>query len=80
MCLGGGGAKYPTGGYKYTAPQVQTWESPYEGPAPDTVNNKLISDTGDYSQEATKDEEPKKSKLKTKFKGLESGKNIGIPY
>ena len=80
MCLGGGSKSYPTGGYEYKAPVIQNWTSPYQGNTPDTVNNKIISDIGDYSQEATKDEEPKKAKLKTKFKGLESGKNIGIPY
>ena len=80
MCLGGGSKSYPTGGYEYKAPVIQNWTSPYLGNTPDTVNNKIISDSGDYSQEATKDIGPKKAALKSNFKGTKPGTNIGIPY
>ena len=65
MCLGGGGPSY-----EYKEPKKKVWESEYEAP-PDTVNNKLLSDTGDFSQEATKDLSPKKAKLKTPTKQSE---------
>ena len=65
MCLGGGG-----GGYEYKEPKKKVWESEFTSP-PDTVNNKLLSDEGDYSQEATKDLSPKKAKLKTPTKQSE---------
>jgi len=57
MCLGSG----PT--YVYKEPKKKTWDSEFEAP-PDTVNNKLLSDEGDYSQEATKDLDPKNPKRK----------------
>ena len=62
MCLGGGG-----GGYEYKEPKKKVLDSEYES-APNTVNNKLMGDKGDYSQEATKDLTPKKAKLKTPAK------------
>tara|TARA_R100000458_G_scaffold43781_1_gene41784 strand:+ start:337 stop:546 length:210 start_codon:yes stop_codon:yes gene_type:complete len=65
MCLGG---QQPT--YQYKEPKKKIWDSEFESP-PDTVNNKLLSDTGDYSQEATKDLTPKKAKLKTPTKQSE---------
>ena len=52
---------------EYNEPKKKVWDSEYE-PAPNTVNNKLMSDKGDYSQEATKDLTPKKAKLKTPAK------------
>ena len=58
MCLGGGS---PT--YEYKEPKWKVWESEFEAP-PDTVNNKLLTAGGDYSQEATKNLAPKKAKLK----------------
>ena len=59
MCLTGGNP-----GYEYKEPKKQVWESAYEGPPPNTVNNKIIGEGGDYSQEGTKGEAPKRSKLK----------------
>ena len=50
MCLGGG---MPV--YQYKEPKKKVWESEFEAP-PDTVNNKLLSNTGDFSQEATNKE------------------------
>ena len=58
MCLGGGGNSY-----EYKEPKRVEWVSEYES-APDTVNNKLVSEGGDYSQAATKGEQPKRAKLK----------------
>ena len=58
MCLGGGGSDY-----QYTEPKREKWISEFES-APDTVNNKLVSEGGDYSQAATKGEQPKRAKLK----------------
>ena len=58
MCLGGGGNDYV-----YEEPKREKWVSEYES-APDTVNNKLVSEGGDYSQDATKGEQPKRAKLK----------------
>ena len=57
MCLGGGG-----GGYEYKEPKREEWVSDYDA-APDTVNNKLVSEGGDFSQEATKDMKPKRAQL-----------------
>ena len=57
MCLGGGG------GYEYKEPKKKVWESEFTAP-PDTVNNKLLTTGGDYSQEATKNLAPKRAKLK----------------
>ena len=65
MCLGGGG-----GGYEYKEPKKKVWESEFTAP-PDTVNNKLLTAGGDYSQEATKNLAPKKGKLKTPTKQSE---------
>ena len=59
MCLTGGSP-----GYTYKEPVRKVWESEYEGPAPNTVNDKIIGLGGDYSQEATKNERPKRGKLK----------------
>ena len=59
MCLGGGGPSY-----EYKEPKKKVWESEFEAP-PDTVNNKLLTAGGDYSQEATEHLAPKKGKLKT---------------
>ena len=59
MCLGGGGSTY-----EYKEPKREEWVSKYES-APETVNNKLISEGGDYSQAATKNEQPKRAKLKS---------------
>ena len=67
MCLFGNDPSPPPAS---TMPPKKVWDSEYE-PAPDTVNNKLLSDTGDYSQEATKDLTPKKAKLKTPTKQSE---------
>tara|TARA_R100001594_G_scaffold71009_1_gene105494 strand:- start:335 stop:538 length:204 start_codon:yes stop_codon:yes gene_type:complete len=66
MCLGGGG------GYDYTEPKREPWVSDYVA-GPDTVNNKLVSQGGDYSQSATKDLAPKKGTLK-----VQSSKNTGL--
>jgi len=66
MCLGGGG------GYEYKEPKREPWVSNYVAP-PDTVNNKLVSQGGDYSQDATKDLAPKKGTLK-----VQSSKNTGL--
>ncbi len=60
MCLTGGDP-----GYTYKEPKRTVWESAYEGPPPNTVNNKIIGEGGDYSQEATKGESTKRAKLKT---------------
>ena len=65
MCLGGGG-----GGYEYKEPKKKVWESEFTS-HPDTVNNKLLSAEGEYSQEATKNLSPKKAKLKTPTKQSE---------
>ena len=65
MCLGSSG---PT--YEYKEPKKKVWESEFTAP-PNTVNNKEITDEGDYSQEATKDLSPKKAKLKTPTKQSE---------
>tara|TARA_R100001082_G_scaffold102770_1_gene73077 strand:- start:328 stop:549 length:222 start_codon:yes stop_codon:yes gene_type:complete len=62
MCLGGGGPDY-----EYKEPKKKVWESKYEL-TPDTFNNKLLSDVGDYSQEATKHLTPVKAKLKAKYR------------
>ena len=59
MCLTGGDP-----GYEYKEPKRTIWESEYEGPVPNQVNNKIIGDSGDYSQEATKGMAPKRAKLK----------------
>ena len=59
MCLTGGDP-----GYEYKEPKRTVWESKYEGPVPNQVNNKIIGEGGDYSQEATKHLAPKKAKLK----------------
>jgi hypothetical protein len=59
MCLGGGGSSY-----EYKEPKKFVWESAYEGPAPNTVNNKIIGEEGSFSQEATKGEKPKRARLK----------------
>jgi hypothetical protein len=59
MCLTGGNP-----GYEYKEPKKKIWESEYEGPVPNQVNNKTIGEGGDYSQEATKNLAPKKAKLK----------------
>ena len=59
MCLTGGSP-----GYTYKEPVKKVWESEYEGPAPNQVNNKIIKDSGDYSQEATEGLNPKRAKLK----------------
>ena len=59
MCLTGGNP-----GYEYKEPKRNVWESEYEGSAPNTVNNKIIGEGGDFSQEATKGEAPKRAKLK----------------
>ena len=37
MCLTGGNP-----GYEYKEPKKKVWESEYEGPAPNTVNDKII--------------------------------------
>jgi len=58
MCLGGGGPSY-----EYKEPKKKVWESAFTS-APDTVNNKLLTKGGDYSQEATKHLAPKRAKLK----------------
>ena len=58
MCLGGGGPSY-----EYKEPKKKVWESEFTAP-PNTVNNKLLSDEGDYSQEATKDLDPKNPERK----------------
>ena len=65
MCLGSSGPSY-----QYKEPKKKVWESEFEAP-PDTVNNKLLGLEGDYSQEATKDLAPKKSKLKENTKQSE---------
>ena len=65
MCLGGGGSDY-----QYKEPKKKVWESEFTAP-PDTVNNKLLTAGGDYSQEATKNLSPKKAKLKTPTKQSE---------
>jgi len=57
MCLGGGGSSY-----EYKEPERNVWESDYDA-APDTVNNKLVSASGDFSQEATKNLQPKRAQL-----------------
>ena len=57
MCLGGGGSTY-----EYVEPKRNTWESDYDA-APDTVNNKLVSAGGDFSQEATAHLQPKRAQL-----------------
>jgi len=56
MCLGGGSD------YVYEEPKREKWVSDYDA-APDTVNNKLVTAGGDYSQEATKKLQPKRAKL-----------------
>tara|TARA_R100000742_G_C4189996_1_gene22388 strand:- start:56 stop:259 length:204 start_codon:yes stop_codon:yes gene_type:complete len=66
MCLGGG----PN--YEYKEPKREPWVSKYVAP-PDTVNNKLVTKGGDYSQEATEDLSPKKGKLK-----VQTDKNTGL--
>ena len=58
MCLGSGGPAYV-----YKEPKKKEWESEFKAP-PDTVNNKLLSDEGNYSQEATKDLDPKNPERK----------------
>ena len=68
MCLGGGGNDY-----EYKEPKREDWVSEYES-APDTVNNKLVSEGGDYSQAATKGEQPKRSKLKGSSSKKQSNK------
>jgi len=65
MCLGGGGPSY-----EYKEPKKKVWESEFES-APDTFNNKLDSEEGDFSQEATKHLKPIKAKLKTPTKQSE---------
>ena len=57
MCLGGGGDSY-----EYKEPKREEWVSDYDS-APDTVNNKLVSAGGDFSQEATKNLKPKRAQL-----------------
>ena len=57
MCLGGGGNDY-----EYKEPKREEWVSDYDA-APDTVNNKLVSASGDFSQEATKNLQPKRAQL-----------------
>ena len=66
MCFGGGG------GSDYTEPKREPWVSDYVA-APDTVNNKLVSQQGDFSQAATKNLAPKKGTLK-----VQSSKNTGL--
>ena len=61
MCLGGSSPSY-----EYKEPKKKVWESEYEGPPPNTVNDKIIGLGGDYSQEGTKNEKPKRAKLKPK--------------
>jgi hypothetical protein len=61
MCLTGGSP-----GYTYKEPVKKVWESEYEGPPPNTVNDKIIGEGGDYSQEGTKNEQTKRGKLKPK--------------
>ena len=57
MCLSGGDP-----GYEYKEPKREDWVSDYDA-APDTVNNKLVSAGGDFSQEATKNLQPKRAQL-----------------
>ena len=66
MCLGGSSTP------QYEEPKREPWVSDYVA-APDTVNNKLVSQGGNYSQEATKDLAPKKGTLK-----VQSSKNTGL--
>ena len=61
MCLSGGDP-----GYEYKEPVKKVWESDYESSAPNTVNNKIIGSGGDFSQAATKNEKPKRGRLKPK--------------
>ena len=65
MCLGGGGPSY-----EYKEPKKKVWESEFTAP-PDSFNNKLDSEGGDYSQKATKHLKPIKAKLKTPTKQSE---------
>ena len=65
MCLGGGGPSY-----EYKEPKKKVWEREFTAP-PDAVNNKPLTEGGDYSQEATKHSSPKKAKLKTPTKQSE---------
>ena len=64
MCLGGGGPSY-----EYKEPKKKVWESEFISP-PNAVNNKPLSEGGDYSQEANKDR-VNKPKLKTPTKQSE---------
>ena len=59
MCLTGGNP-----GYEYKEPKREPWESKYEGPVPDQVNNKTLGEAGSFGQEDTKHLAPKKAKLK----------------
>ena len=64
MCLGGGGPSY-----EYKEPKKKVWESEFTAP-PDAVNNKPLTEGGDYSQEANK-HRTNKPKLKTPTKQSE---------
>tara|TARA_R100000458_G_C8011941_1_gene75549 strand:+ start:228 stop:437 length:210 start_codon:yes stop_codon:yes gene_type:complete len=68
MCLGGGGG----GGYKYREPVKY---DPGPGPAspPDTVNDKEISNTGNYNRDQMKSTKPGDSKVSS-----QSSKNTGL--
>ena len=69
MCLGGGG------GDSYEPRYLQRNTAPQAGPGapPDTVNQMIVSDKGDYSQESAK---TNKSKLTTPK--AQSSKNTGL--
>ena len=71
MCLTGGNP-----GYEYKEPKKKVWESEYEGPAPNTVNDKIIGEGGDYSQAGTANEKPKRAKLKPKPPTKQSDKIV----
>ena len=64
MCLGGGGPSY-----EYKEPKKKVWESEFTAP-PDAVNNKPLTEGGDYSQEANIGR-TNKPKLKTPTKQSE---------
>ena len=71
MCLTGGNP-----GYEYKEPVKKVWESDYEGPPPNTVNNKVIGKGGSFSQAATKNEQVKRGKLKANPPSKQSEKIV----
>ena len=69
MCLGGGGSDY-----QYQEPVKY---NPPPGPdmGPDRVNDKVISDTGNYNRDALKSESPAP---RGRTAGGQAGKNPGL--